>query len=184
MTIRNGIPWGGCLNSSQWTGISANCELIWLASPLFDHIRSTSISMGNSNHMQGFLILRRAVVPGEELRWKYSTAQAYRNDPAPPSPTAVLPSPIYPHKRSASTAAAAALSVTQNKRQANSEPSTFAAVVATNAAKTAAPKHPAVSHQCPHHTTCNPGKCSDCQCLECVQNQPGSKRVIKLRAFL
>lgn len=49
---RNGIPWGACLNSSQFTGTAANCELRWLPSPAFESIREASKQLGNGNNLQ------------------------------------------------------------------------------------------------------------------------------------
>ena len=145
--IRNDIPWGGLLNSSWETGVAANCELVWLASPLFDNIRDTCHRLGNHNNKQGFIILKRDVVAGEELRWKYSCSQAHRDAILPPSPTAALPSPMFSVKRSSSARSLRIL---------------------------------AVPHKCTHHTICNPGKCLDCECLECIENcRPTGKRVNK-----
>ncbi len=62
VTNRNGIPWGALLNSSQQTGIAANCELRWLPSPAFESIREASRKLGNSNNLQEFTtLLTRAV---------------------------------------------------------------------------------------------------------------------------
>ncbi len=49
---RNGIPWGALLNSSQQTGIAANCELRFLPSPAFESIREASRKLGNGNNLQ------------------------------------------------------------------------------------------------------------------------------------
>lgn len=157
-----------------------------MASPLFDNIRHTSTRLGNSNNKQGFIILKRDVVAGEELRWKYNCAQTHRDNPAPPSPTAILPSPIFPTRRAASAAALASFDRCKRPSQNQEPPATFAAAATTAAipattaapAKTAARKLTAVPHECIHYTTCNPGKCSDCECLECIQARPGvgSKR--------
>ena len=147
--IRNNIPWGGLLNSSWETGVAANCELVWLASPLFDNIRDTCNRLGNHNNKQGFIILKRDVVAGEELRWKYNCSQAHRDAIPPPSPTAALPSPLFPVKRKQSSSARSLQIL-------------------------------AVPHKCTHHTICNPGKCLDCECLECIENcRPMGKRVIQ-----
>jgi hypothetical protein len=51
---RHGIPWGALLNSSQQTGIAANCELRWLPSPAFESIREASRLLGNGNNLQVF----------------------------------------------------------------------------------------------------------------------------------
>ena len=83
---RNGVPWAACLNSSQQTGIAANCELRFLASPSFEIHREASRKLGNSNNKQGFIFTKRAIREGEELRWKYEITQGYRNDSAPVTP--------------------------------------------------------------------------------------------------
>ena len=49
---RNGIPWGALLNSSQYTGVAANCELRFLPSPAFESIREASRKLGNGNNTQ------------------------------------------------------------------------------------------------------------------------------------
>ncbi len=49
---RNGIPWGALLNSSEYSGVAANCELRWLPSPAFESIREASRKLGNSNNLQ------------------------------------------------------------------------------------------------------------------------------------
>jgi hypothetical protein len=139
------------LNSSWHTGIAANCELIFLASPLFEHLRLSSVTLGNFNNMQGFIFTTRDVAPGEELRWKYSVEQAYQNVACPPSPTGIINSP-NPKKRQASTAASLKLA-----KGAKLD------ITAAAAAR--------VPHNCPHHTTCNVGKCSECPCSICVAKQ-------------
>ena len=49
---RNGIPWGALLNSSQYSGVAANCELRFLPSPAFESIREASRKLGNGNNTQ------------------------------------------------------------------------------------------------------------------------------------
>ena len=144
--FRNGVPWGSCLNSSFHTGIAANCELLFLPSPLFEHLRLSSVKLGNFNNMQAFIFTTRVIAAGEELRWKYSIDQAHRYAVQPPSPTTIVTTP-NPNKRLAAQVAAA---------------------------KRAKPDEAAVRvrHTCTHHTTCNPGKCSECKCSVCVANQP------------
>jgi hypothetical protein len=156
---RNGVPWGGCLNSSQGTGEAANCELIFLASPLFEHLRKTSNQTGSSNNKQGFIFLKRDTVPGEELRWKYSVAQAHR-DSQPPSPSIVIPSPIVATKRNHSS-----LNSAKKLFKDTVTPSANSAAVFKIQTKKAA-------HDCRHHTQCVPGKCSDCNCSECTATRP------------
>jgi hypothetical protein len=133
------------LNSSFHTGIAANCELIFLPSPLFEHLRLSSVKLGNFNNMQAFIFTTRVIAAGEELRWKYSIDQAHRYAAQPPSPTTIVTTP-NPNKRLAAQAAVA-------KRVCAVEPAVR------------------VLHNCPHHTTCNPGKCSECKCSVCGANQ-------------
>lgn len=138
------------MNSSYRTGIAANCELVFLASPLFEHLRLSSVKLGNFNNMQGFIFTTRDIAPGEELRWKYSIDQAHRSAAQPPSPIGIVTTP-NPTKRSGSQ--------TDSFKRAKVD----AAKVDATAVR--------VLHSCTHHTTCNPGKCSDCKCSECVANQ-------------
>ncbi len=61
--------------------------------------------MGNSNN-KGFLILKRDVVLGEELRWKYDQTQSYRDKAPLPSPTGTVALSAPLHLFNSTTSAA------------------------------------------------------------------------------
>ena len=136
------------MNSSTNTGIPPNCKLVFLPSPLFEHIRMTSHNLGNCNNMQGFIFTKRDIEAGEELLWKYNCDQGYRdNCPASPANLVTTPNPM---------------------KRGGSLPLSRAPLHPAKAAKSAAVKP---IHDCSHHTTCKPGKCTDCKCSDCVANQ-------------
>jgi hypothetical protein len=123
------------------------------------------VKLGNYNNQQGFIFTTRDIMAGEELRWKYSVDQAYRNLDCPPSPAGIITTP-NPTKRGASTDASSKL-----------------AKMAKHGVKTAEAAR--VLHDCPHHTTCNAGKCTECPCPDCEANkvQAGQPRVRKAKLF-
>ena len=138
------------MNSSDRTGVAANCELIFLPSPLFEHIRLSSVKLGNFNNMQAFIFTKRDIQAGEELRWKYSCDQAYRDEcPASPAILVTTPNPV--------------------KRGATSEASRIPVKAAKVDVKPAAAA--CVPHNCRCHTTCKKGRCSECACSACRAQQ-------------
>jgi hypothetical protein len=115
---RNGLPWGACLNSSKNTGIAANCELRFIASPSFEIHREASRKLGNSNNKQGFIFTKRPIREGEELRWAYNIMQGYRNVEAPITP----PPPTRPASKRPSNRSLAPLRPSPNADVAAEDP--------------------------------------------------------------
>jgi hypothetical protein len=88
----------------RFVGIAANCEIVFIESPHFDAHRQASKALRNGANRQAFIVTLRPIVPGEELRWKYSISQSHRLQPCPPSPFSPLPDDENPPPLSPSAA--------------------------------------------------------------------------------
>jgi hypothetical protein len=71
----------------RFEGVAANCVIVFFESPLFNAHRKAALQLHNCVNMQGFIVTIRAILPGEELRWKYNISQGYRCLPGPTTPT-------------------------------------------------------------------------------------------------
>jgi hypothetical protein len=121
-----------------------------------------------------FLIAKKRISPGDWFSWHYPMCNA-KTPTKLPAPEPYLKSPLRKKRiREAESVAPIILPSDRATTWTPKFPTGTKQILAPALAHAANAENARLAkstHNCPHHTKCPSGKCSDCKCLPCSANQ-------------